>query len=81
MKLVNFFGFKIHGVRDRVENSYLIFNDYFELPMHQESEIIVPYKHSAELVRIIRDLVVDNKHPVNYITEVYVPIHKQRICV
>ena len=55
---------------NRVDISYLIFNDYFELPIHQESEIIVPYSDSVKLVEIIRDVVIDNKFPVNYITEV-----------
>ena len=70
MWLVNTVGFKIHGETTRVDKSYLIFNDFFELPIHQESEIIVPYKHSREVVETIRDVVLTNKFPVNYITEV-----------
>lgn len=54
----------------RVDKSYLIFNDHFDLPIHQESEIIVPYKDSVELVKTIRDLVIEENFPVNYITEV-----------
>ena len=54
----------------RVDNSYLIFNDFFELPIHQESEIIVPYRDSVKLVETIRDVVLKNNFPVNYITEV-----------
>lgn len=70
MWLVNTLGFKIHGEIVRVDKSYLIFNDFFELPIHQESEIIVPYEYSAELVQTIRDVVLTNKFPVDYITEV-----------
>ena len=70
MWLVNTFGFKIHGETLRVDKSYLIFNDFFELPIHQESEIIVPFEHSVELVQTIRDVVLTNKFPVDYITEV-----------
>lgn len=55
----------------RVDKSYLIFNDFHELPIHQESEIIVPYSDTVELVQIIRDVVLANNFPVNYITEVY----------
>lgn len=54
----------------RVDNSYLILNDFFELPIHQESEIIVPYSDTVELVETIRDVVLKNSFPVNYITEV-----------
>ena len=72
MWLVNTLGFRIHGETLRVDKSYLIFNDYFELPIHQESEIIVPYEHSVELVRTIRDVVLTNNFPVDYITEVII---------
>lgn len=58
----------------RVDKSYLIFNDFHELPIHQESEIIVPYSDTVELVRIIRDVVLANNFPVNYITEVYMHV-------
>ena len=70
MWLVNTLGFKIHGETIRVDKSYLVFNDFFELPIHQESEIIVPFEHSVELVQTIRDVVLTNKFPVDYITEV-----------
>lgn len=70
MWLVNTLGFTIHGETVRVDKSYLIFNDYFELPIHQESEIIVPYEHSVALVQTIRDVVLNNRFPVDYITEV-----------
>ena len=70
MWLVDTVGFRIHGERLRVDKSYLIFNDFFELPIHQESEIIVPFEHSVELVQTIRDVVLANKFPVDYITEV-----------
>lgn len=65
MKLVDTIGLQEHL---RVDKSYLIFNDYFELPIHQESEIIVPYSDSVALVQTIEEVAV--KHPVNYITEV-----------
>lgn len=58
-------------ITTRVDKSYLIFNDFHELPIHQESEIIVPYSDTVELVRIIRDVVLANNLPVNYITEVH----------
>lgn len=70
MWFVNTLGFKIHGETVRVDKSYLIFNDYFELPIHQESEIIVPYEQSVALVKTIRDVVLNNRFPVDYITEV-----------
>lgn len=54
----------------RVDKSYEIFNDYFELPIHQEGEIIVEYAHTAEAVRAVERVVKDNNFPVNYITEV-----------
>ena len=69
MWLVNTIGLGM--TRERVDYSYLIFNDYFELPIHQESEIIVPYSESVALVRAIRDVVLTNNVPVNYITEVW----------
>ena len=70
MWLVDTLGFKIHGETQRVDKSYLIFNDFFELPIHQESEIIVPFEHSVELVQTITDVVLKNNFPVDYITEV-----------
>ena len=70
MWLVNTLGFKIHGETVRVDQSYLIFNDFFELPVHQESEIIVAYEHTVELVETIREVVLTNNFPVDYITEV-----------
>ena len=72
MWLVNTLGFRIHGETLRVDKSYCIFNDYFELPIHQESEIIVPFEHSVELVQTIRDVVLTNNFPVDYITEVLI---------
>ena len=72
MWLVNTLGFRIHGETLRVDKSYRIFNDYFELPIHQESEIIVPFEHSVELVQTIRDVVLTNNFPVDYITEVLI---------
>lgn len=68
MKLVDYIGLGM--VTRRVDKSYLIFNDYFQLPIHQESEIIVPYSDAVELVEIIWDVVIKNSFPVNYITEV-----------
>lgn len=55
----------------RVDKSYTVFNHYFDLPVHQGSEIFVPYEDAAEAVRTIRDVVVKNRFPVNYVTEVY----------
>ena len=68
MCLVDYIGFGKNT--NRVDNSYLILNDYFELPIHQEGEVVVEYKYCVQTVRAIRDLVVKDKHPVNYITEV-----------
>lgn len=68
MKLVDYVGLGRTTVR--VDKSYLIFNDHFPLPIHQESEIIVPYSESVKLVKIIQDVVLENNYPVNYITEV-----------
>ena len=59
---------------NRVDVSHKIFNDYFDLPIHQEGEVIVPYIHAADTVRAIRDVVLDNRLPVNYITEVSIII-------
>lgn len=68
MLLVDYIGLGMTTVR--VDISYLIFNDHFELPIHQESEIIVPYSDSVRLVEIIWDVINKNDIPVNYITEV-----------
>ena len=54
----------------RIENSYLILNDHFELPIHQEGEVIVAYKDCVETVKTIKDVIIRENHPVNYITEV-----------
>ena len=54
----------------RVDKSYEIFNDYFELPIHQAGEITVDYNHTVEAVRAVERLVKDNQFPVNCITEV-----------
>ena len=68
MWLVDNVGFIIDTIR--VDISYRIFNDYFDLPIHQEGEVIVHYNDSVRAVEAIRDIVVENKLPVNYITEV-----------
>lgn len=70
MWLVNKVGFSFDTTR--VEISYKIFNDYFDLPIHQEGEVIVHYNNSVEAVEAIRDMVIKNGIPVNYITEVCV---------
>ena len=65
MWLVDNVGFIIDTTR--VDISYRIFNDYFvDLPIHQGGEIIVHYNDSVRVM----DIVVENKLPVNYITEV-----------
>lgn len=66
MYLVDWIGFSENT--HRVDKSYEIFNDYFELPIHQEGEIIVDYGHTVEAVRAVE--VVAKRFPVNYITEV-----------
>ena len=68
MLLVNWIGFGFNTVR--VDNSYLILNDYFELPVHQEGEILVDFKDSVEALEAVRDVVIEGNFPVNYITEV-----------
>ena len=50
--------------------SYRIFSDYFDLPIHQEGEVIVHYSDFVRAVEAIRDIIVENKLPMNYITEV-----------
>ena len=45
-------------------------NDHFELPIHQEGEVIVAYKDCVETVQTIKDVIIRENHPVNYITEV-----------
>lgn len=64
------FGIMLALGSNRVDNSYLIFNDYFELPIHQEGEVIVDYQYSVQAVEAIRDEILKERHPVNYITEV-----------
>lgn len=54
----------------RVDNSYLILNDYFDLPVHQEGEVLVHYEDCVKAVEAIHTLVVTERIPVNYITEV-----------
>ena len=68
MWLVDHVGFGIDT--HRVDKSYLILNDPFELPIHQEGEVIVDYQFSVPMVKAIRDVVLTERHPVNYITEV-----------
>ena len=68
MWLVGWVGFSENT--HRVDTSYKIFNDYFELPIHQEGEIIVHYEHTVEAIRAVEAVVKDNRYPVNYITEV-----------
>ena len=68
MFLVNWIGFGLNTVR--VDNSYLILNNYFELPVHQEGEVLVDYKYSVEVLEAVRDVVIKGNFPVNYITEV-----------
>ena len=68
MWLVTNVGFR--GEEKRVDKSYKIFNDYFDLPIHQEGEIVVRYKDTETAVRRIQQLVIDQSIPVNYITEV-----------
>lgn len=68
MCLVDWIGFSTNT--HRIDKSYEIFNDYFELPIHQEGEIIVEYKHAAKAVRAVENVVKKNEFPVNYITEV-----------
>lgn len=70
MWLVDYVGFGIDT--DRTDISYRIFNDYFDLPIHAEAEVIVEYKYAVEAVQTLRDLVVEHEYPVNYITEVSV---------
>ena len=73
MWLVDHVGFCLDTVRYDV--SYKIFNDYFNLPIHQEGEVIVHYNESVRAVKAIQDMVIKNELPVNYITEVCVYIH------
>ncbi|KAL5494208.1 hypothetical protein EMCRGX_G015492 [Ephydatia muelleri] len=54
----------------RVAKSYEILTDFFRLPIHQESEVVVELKDTAELIRTIRDVVINGHFPVNYVTEV-----------
>ena len=56
----------------RVAKSYEILSDFFRLPIHQESEVVVELKDTAELIKTIRDVVINGNFPVNYITEVSV---------
>ena len=68
MWLVDHVGFGIDTYR--VDKSYLILNDYFELPVHQEGEVLVDYQYTVDAVKAVRDVIVKNNHYVNYITEV-----------
>ena len=68
MWLVGYVGFIVDTTR--VDISHKIFNDYFDLPIHQEGEVIVHYNDSVRAVEAIQEMVVENKLPVNYITEV-----------
>jgi len=77
MHLVDIIGFGM--TTHRIQNSYLILNDHFELPVHQEGEVLVDYQYSADVVRAVRDVAVN--HPVNYITEVNNDNLRHRWCV
>ena len=76
MSLVNRFG--LGSDTQRVDNSFLILNDFFELPIHQEGEVIVAYEHCVSVVNAIKDVIISEQHPVNYITEVQI-VHKTAI--
>ena len=54
----------------RVDVSYNIFNDHFDLPIHQEGEVIFHYNDTVRAIEAIRDVVIEKNIPVNYITEV-----------
>ena len=68
MWLVDHIGFG--SPSDRTDISYRIFNDYFDLPIHQESEIIVNYEDTVPAILALSQVIIDNSFPVNYITEV-----------
>lgn len=68
MWLVDHVGFGFDS--DRTDISYRIFNDYFELPIHADAEIIVDYKDTVAAVQTLRDVIIDSEFPVNYVTEV-----------
>ena len=69
MYLVDNLGFIIDTTR--IDVSYNIFNDYFDLPIHQEGEVIVHYNDSVRAVEAIKNVVIKEDIPVNYITEVW----------
>ena len=54
----------------RVDVSYNIFNDYFDLPIHQEGEVIIHYNDTVRAIEAIQHVVIEKDIPVNYITEV-----------
>ena len=68
MNLVGYVGFYFSCTR--VDISYNIFNDHFDLPIHQEGEVIVHYNDTGAALRAIQDVVIKNNLPVNYMTEV-----------
>ena len=68
MRLVDYIGFGSNS--SRTDISYRIFNDYFDLPIHQESEIIVNYEDTVPAILALKQVIIDNSFPVNYITEV-----------
>jgi len=82
MWLVNRVGFGMDT--DRTDISYRIFNDYFDLPIHAEAEIIVDYKDTVAAIETLRDVILENEFPVNYITEVNIvnsTVHMEIWCV
>lgn len=82
MWLVNRVGFGVDT--DRTDISYRIFNDYFDLPIHAEAEIIVDYKDTVAAIETLRDVILENEFPVNYITEVNIvnsTVHMEIWCV
>ena len=54
----------------RIDISYKILNNYFDLPVHQSGEVMVPLANAADAIRTASDVVIDNQIPVNFITEV-----------
>ena len=68
MYFVDLVGFGCDTIR--VDNSYKIFNDYFDLPIHQEGEVVIHYNDSKRAVNILKEVIVNEKIPVNYMTEV-----------
>ena len=55
---------------NRVDKSYGVLNIPHQFPVHNEGELVVPIEKCADSIRELRKFVLEEKIPLNYLTEV-----------